>query len=53
MTGKITFQIDKKSTHCPYLAIHDGKKCAIFVKMCKPKKTGIFERLFRKRLPPD
>lgn len=40
-TGKRTYELDKRSTECPYLLCHNGKKCGMYKKMNKPKKESI------------
>lgn len=40
-TGKQTYELDKRSTECPYLLCHNGNKCGMYKKMNEPKKVSI------------
>ena len=31
-TGLESYELDKTSCECPYILLHDGKKCIMFVK---------------------
>lgn len=41
--GKQTYELDSKSTECPYLLCHNGKKCSMYKRLNNPKKTGILK----------
>lgn len=47
-TGKRTYQLDSRSPECPYLACHNGKKCAMYKKLDEHKKQNIFECIIDK-----
>lgn len=47
-TGKRTYQLDNRSPECPYLACHNGKKCAMYKKLDEHKKQNIFECIIDK-----
>ena len=41
-TGKYTYELDRTSPECPYLGCYKGRKCAMYVKLDKPRKHGFF-----------
>lgn len=47
-TGKYTYKLDSCSPVCPYLACHNGRKCAMYKKLDKPKKYSFLSRIFNK-----
>ena len=47
-TGKYTYELDSRSPACPYLACHNGRKCAMYKKLDKPKKYSFLSRIFNK-----
>ena len=50
-TGKYTYELDSRSTECPYLCCHNGRKCAMYVPLESKRKTGFFRRFWGKELP--
>ncbi len=48
LTGKKTYELDKKSPFCPYINCYKAKehKCGFFVDM-NAKKGGILSRIFK------
>lgn len=34
-TGRRAYELDSKSTECPYLPCHNGKECCMYKKMKK------------------
>lgn len=47
-TGKYTYELDRHSLECPYLACHNGRKCAMYEKLDEPKKRSFLSRIFNK-----
>ena len=47
-TGKYTYELDRHSPECPYLACHNGRKCAMYEKLDEPKKRSFLSRIFNK-----
>ena len=45
-TGKYTYELDRHSPECPYLACHNGRKCAMYEKLDEPKKRSFLSRIF-------
>ncbi len=39
-TGKYTYELDPHSPECPYLSLHNGRKCSMYEKLDGPKKYG-------------
>ncbi len=55
LTGKRTYELDKKSPFCPYINCYKAKenKCCFFVNMSE-KKDGVLEKLLKRvHLPPE
>ena len=48
-TGRDTYLLDGRSSECPYLYCHNGRKCGMYKKLHKPKRAGIL-RCFMKRV---
>jgi len=45
-TGKAMYELDKSSPFCPYLELHNGKTCSMFVELEKEK--SLLKKLLKK-----
>ena len=50
--GKYTYELDSRSPECPYLACHNGRKCAMYEKLDESKKRSFLSRIFNKASVP-
>lgn len=41
--GKHTYELDKRSSECPYIYCHNGRKCSMYKKIKRKKKAGILK----------
>lgn len=47
-TGKYTYELDKRSTVCPYLYSYDGKQCPMYKELEKKKKRSFLKNIIEK-----
>ncbi len=47
LTGKRTYELDKREPMCPYIHCYKDKKCCFFVDM-NEKKGGILSRIIKR-----
>ncbi len=45
-TGKETYALDERSPECPYLSLHNGRKCSMYVKLDKSGNKRILKKIF-------
>ena len=51
-TGKYTYELDKRSTECPYIGCYRNNRCSMFVRI-EPKKDGFWAQIFKKITPQN
>ena len=47
-TGKLTYELDRRTPVCPYINCYSGKKCAMFEALDEDKKKNVFKSIAKK-----